>query len=166
MTDDRDGTPHPHDEDTEAMDLEHLLRQTIARADPVPRSVVRYGVEAYTLRSLDEELAELAWDSWVDEGVLTRGPGEARLLTFGPAGPRDVLIHLAVTRGETGYELTGHVQPAAYDEISVLYRGGSARRPVDPHGRFGADIPAVTSIRLRLQGAAAAPVVTGWVPID
>lgn len=143
------------------MDLEHVLRDVVARVDPVPPEVSAYALSAYAFRGLDSEIAELEWDSWVDDARLTRRAGDARMLSFGSAG---LELHVGVTRGERGYELTGRIEPPAPVEVLIRYRGGEVRRRADEHGQFDADIPAVSSIRFEW-GGPVSPVVTGWVPI-
>jgi hypothetical protein len=157
MTDDTDG------ESGAAMNLDDVLRKVIAQADPVPPEVTRYAREAYALRTLDTELADITWDSWVDEPVTTRGSG-SRLLTFGPVGAQDTQLHVEVVGGETGFEVTGLIEPAGAREIEVIWRGGSVNCPVDEAGRFTADLPNVRSLRLRLRGDGSS-LATGWVPI-
>lgn len=164
MTGDSDGSP-PREEDTNAMDMDAVLRELVARADPVPPEVERYAVAAFAFRTAGEDFADLEWDSWTDAGALTRGPESARLLVFGPAGPAGTRVHLGLTRTASGFDLDGYVEPAGYHEAEVRYHGGVVRRPIDSTGRFDADLPAVRSIRLRLRGANSAPTVTGWVAL-
>ncbi|MEV0897132.1 hypothetical protein [Actinoplanes sp. NPDC049802] len=147
------------------MELDAVLRGLIARADPTPATVERYALAAFAFRTADEDFADLEWDSLTDAEVLTRGPDDTRVLVFGPTGPDGTRIHLGVTRTARGFELDGHVDPAGHTEVELLHHGGAVRRPIDGAGRFDADLPAVRSLRVRLRGAAAAPIVTGWVAI-
>jgi hypothetical protein len=165
MTGDRGGPP-PREEDTDAMDLDAVLREVVSRVDPVPPAVERYAHAAYAFRTADEDFADLEWDSWTDDAeALTRGPDGTRMLVFGPAGEAGTSIHLGLTRTATGLDLDGLVEPPGPGEAEVEFRGGVIRRPVDSGGRFDADLPAVRSIRLRLRGPDSAPTVTGWVAL-
>jgi hypothetical protein len=86
------------------------------------------------------------------------------MMTFGPAGPAGVQLHVGVTRTEWGFELVGRIEPPAPAEVQISYRDGSVRRRADERGHFDADLPMVTSIRFEVRDAAS-PIVTGWVPI-
>ena len=86
------------------------------------------------------------------------------MLTFGPAGPAGVELHVGVTRGESGFELVGRVEPPGAAKVLIRYRDGEIRRQADERGNFDADIPVVTAIRFEVRGAAT-PIVTAWVPI-
>jgi hypothetical protein len=148
------------------MDLDAVLRRVVSRVDPVPPAVERYARAAFAFRTVDEDFADLEWDSWNDDaGELTRGPEAARMLVFGPAGDTGTRIHLGVTRTPSGLDLDGLVEPSGPTEAEVQFRGGVIRRPVDSGGRFDADLPVVGSIRLRLRGPDSPPTVTGWVAL-
>jgi hypothetical protein len=165
MTSDRDDDPPPREEDTDAMDLDAALSALITRRDPIPPAVGRYAIAAFAFRTADDDFADLEWDSWTDAEALTRGPEGARMLVFGPAGPAGTRVHLGLTRTASGFDLDGFVEPSGHTEAEVHYRGGVRHRPIDRTGRFDVDLPAVRSIRVRLRGAASAPIVTGWVAL-
>ncbi|GAA3832995.1 hypothetical protein GCM10022226_62840 [Sphaerisporangium flaviroseum] len=145
--------------DDDDMDLEEALRHAATLFDPVPSDLVQTAVEAYTLRTLDAELAALSFDS-LTEPEPVRGGGQPRLATFHAPG---VTIDVEITiMGSIGRVL-GQVIPAQPGEIEV--RG---RRPAavtaDAMGRFVCDrVPAGPfSLRCRLQTAV---VVTEWITI-
>jgi hypothetical protein len=165
MTDDREHKWPTEGEDTE-MGLEDLLREAAAGMDPVPASVARYASEAFTLSRLDQDLAELIDDSWVDAGALTRGDA-TRMLTFGSATGTGSRIEIDVTRTGRTFELTGRITPPGPGELRVVHRGGETFCPVDSRGRFSVEIPHVGSIKLHFHPRAApeAPIVTHWVAI-
>jgi hypothetical protein len=168
MTDDSEGTRQSDGEDAKTMELEHALRNLVAEADPAPATLVQHATEAFTLRNLDEELIELVRDSWLDVGAVTRALHGTRMLTFESVRHPEIRIEVGVTRTVGGYEVIGQVVPPAAGEVRVIYRGGRVSRPVDDYGRFDADLPEVTSIRLWFRSDAAAteaPIVTQWVPI-
>jgi hypothetical protein len=167
MTDDKGQWRRTDSEDPETMHLEGILRELVARVDPLPPELVRHADEAFALSTLDEELAELVWDSWADAAALTRGPDNIRIIAFETA-PTGVRIDLDVIPGPTGFELTGEVSPPGAGELRVLYRAGTVARRVDDRGRFDADIPSVASIKLWYRpdaATSAVPIVTHWVPI-
>jgi hypothetical protein len=168
MTDDSERVRQPEDEDADLMNLENVLRDLVARADPVPRGVVEYAIEALLPGGLDRELMDLVYDSWVDATALSRGPGGTRMLRFEAGGHGEVRIEVGVTPTGPGFELTGQIAPPAAGELRVIYRGGTTTEPVDEYGRFAAAIPRVASIRLWFRpGSATAerPITTHWVPI-
>ncbi|WP_405147563.1 hypothetical protein OG589_08090 [Sphaerisporangium sp. NBC_01403] len=143
------------------MGLEEALRHAAALFDPVPSDLVQTAVEAYTLRTMDAELAALTFDSLAEPAPVRGGGGdEPRLVTFHALG---VTIDVEVTvMGAIGRVL-GQVIPAQPAEIEV--RG---RRPgtvtADGMGRFVCDrVPSGPfSLRCRL---ASAVVVTEWITI-
>jgi hypothetical protein len=165
MTDDS-GRRQAEGGDTE-MSLEDLLREAAARIDPVPESVATYATEVFGLGALEQELAELTDDSWLDAAELTRG-GASRMLTFGPTAGTGARIEADVTRTGRTVEVTGQVTPSMAGELRVIYRGGETSCAVDVFGRFTAEIPVVGSIKLWYRpgpAAAEAPIVTQWVAI-
>src|SRR5216684_1917643 len=86
--------PDMNDEpdDTE---LEEELRRVAALVDPVPSVLLRAAVEAFAWRTIDDDLAELVFDSLVDhEATLVRGSQDRRLLSFHTG---DVCIEIEVT---------------------------------------------------------------------
>jgi hypothetical protein len=168
MTDDDGQRGDTDSEEPGTMYLETLLREIVVQVDPVPADVIRHADEAFTLSTLDAELAELTWDSWAEPAALARGPDEARILAF-ETGTSAVRIDLDLVPGATGYELTGEVSPPAAGELRVDYHGGSVAGRVDARGRFAADLPSsISSMKLWYRADAATsapPVVTHWVPI-
>ncbi|MFC4585140.1 hypothetical protein [Sphaerisporangium corydalis] len=155
---DPDDPDDPAEDDAEA-GLEQALRDAAALLDPVPTELVQAAVDAYTLRTLDAELADLTFDS-LAEPVLVRGGRQPRLATFHAPG---VTIDVEITvMGAIGRVL-GQVIPAQPAEIEV--RG---RRPADVSadamGRFVCDEvpPGPFSLRCRFP---AAVVTTEWIVI-
>ncbi|HWS34116.1 MAG TPA: hypothetical protein VN408_15405 [Actinoplanes sp.] len=155
----------PREEETGDMDLDAALRDLIGRVDPMPPRAGEYAIAAFGFRDAGEDFADLEWDSLIDDGVLTRGPDDGRMLVFGPAGPGGVRVHLGMTRVAGGFEVDGLVEPTGHTEAVLLHDGGTVLRPIDGDGRFDADLPSVRSIRLRLRGAVSPPIVTAWVAV-
>jgi hypothetical protein len=148
-----------HATDDDDMGLEEALRHAATLLDPVPSDLVQNAVEAYTLRTLDAELAALTFDS-LAEPEPVRGRSRPRLATFHAHG---VTIDVEITIIGSIGRVIGQVIPAQPADIEV--RG---RRPAavtaDAMGRFVCDrVPTGPfSLRCRLQ---AAVVVTEWITI-
>src|SRR5674536_166433 len=85
------------------------LRRVLRRIDPVPPHVTAQAKDAFTWRTVDEELAALSYDSGVDEleatGVRST-EAQPRTLTFEAGG---VLLELGVNAGV----VLGQVVPPA-----------------------------------------------------
>jgi hypothetical protein len=145
------------DEDT---GLEEALRRAAALLDPVPSELVQTAVSAYTLRTMDAELATLTFDSLATSGPV-RGENQTRLATFHAEG---VTIDVEITIIGALGRVLGQVIPAQPGEIEV--RGGHPLGVVtaDAMGRFVCDQvpPGPFSLRCRLHGAV---VVTEWITI-
>jgi hypothetical protein len=155
-------------------DLDTELRRIAARLDPVPDALLRAAEAAFTWRGVDEELAELAFDSLAEREslALVRGAGEPRLLTFHAA---DLTIELEVLPpaeehaevAGAGHRLVGQLLPAGTAQVQVRHPDGVLEVATDELGRFIADRVARGPISLRCQqgDAEGTPIVTEWVPI-
>lgn len=147
-------------------DLLAELRVAAEVHDPVPPEVVAAARASLTWLTIDAELAELAFDSSVDDSpVLVRGPvSDEQQLTF---ETERVAIDLQVTGHGASRRIIGQLAPAGVAEIEL--RTGSIeviRVTSDELGRVPAvDIPAGSlSLRIQFAGEATA-VVTDWVTI-
>ncbi|MBF8189498.1 hypothetical protein ITP53_27940 [Nonomuraea sp. K274] len=148
---------HHGDHDDEGMELEERLRAIAEQLDPVPAGLFDEAMLAYSLRTLDAELAELTFDSW-DEATATRvRGGRARLLTF-TAG--ELVVELEVADRRLVGRLSGG--PAA---IEVQRRDGGTRLRADELGRFTTGELSPGPLRLRVSPEHRAPVVTSWIRI-
>src|SRR5436305_155195 len=112
------------------------LRAVAGQVEPVPPDVVAAAQASLTWRTVDDELAELAFDSRLDTGALagTRsatmvGP---RLLTFS-AGERHV--ELEVTEIGRDRRLVGQLVPGQPGSIEVRAGVGTMRVEADEVGR-------------------------------
>lgn len=168
MTDDIDLTEEPGDEQADET-LMAELRTAAEVHDGVPRAVVDAAKASLTWRTIDAELADLAFDSSVDDApVLVRGPAavsDEQMLTF---ETERVSVDLQVTpvRGG-GRRLVGQLAPACVAEIEVRSSAGVvARVTSDELGRVpSTDLPAgPMSLRILIEGDAQA-VVTDWVTV-
>jgi hypothetical protein len=132
-----------------------VLTHVIDETDPVPADALATAMAA-DLSGLDAELAELVFDSLLDQGGTTMrdDPGDVRSLTF-TSGDRTIEVDLA----DGG--LVGRVSPA--EDTPVELEQGATRVPlaVDDLGRFRA-VVRPGPLRLRVGGAAGA-VATPWI---
>jgi hypothetical protein len=119
------------------------LRQAAGHHDPVPRHVLEAAKGAFALRTLDDELADLLFDSLLDEDLVGVRGAVTRQLTFGVG---DITIDLDV---ETD-ELVGQVSPATPIGLAVETPAEAVAVEVDDRGRFFATRPTTGPFRLRL----------------
>ncbi|WTU06825.1 hypothetical protein OG787_04790 [Streptomyces sp. NBC_00075] len=138
--------------------LEETLRQAAAIMDPVPAQLQQTAVEAYTLYSLDSQLAELTFDSLV-HGIPVRGVVDApRMLTFRTG-------ELTVDVEVSAHGLMGQVLPPQEASIEVLSGPQLSSPPTltaDDMGRFTGDLHVSGPFALRLRTDAEV-VVTEWL---
>jgi len=140
------------------------LAALVRIADPVPTDVIAAAKESFTWRSIDEELAELVYDSAFDGDLLAgvRSGGTAgRQLTF--EGP-DLVLEVEVTDGPKR-ELTCQVVPPQPATLEVLHRTGSIELERDEFGMFHVSgVPAgPVSLRCVPTEAGREPTKTSWV---
>ncbi len=125
-----------------------LLRATASRVDPVPDALVTMAKESFTWRTIDAELAELVFDSLVDEVVGVRGAGgreQARSMSFETAGGA---IEIEVDRGR----LVGQVAPAAAVLVELRHPSGTIADHSDVVGRFRFDGVPTGPVRITVSG--------------
>jgi hypothetical protein len=146
-------------------ELEEELRILAAWLEPVPPDVIASAVSAYTWRTVDAELAELVYDSMLDEdaGTLVRG-GTERLVTFRSG---ELTIDVEVSVMGTLRNLTGRIVPARRAGVNIKHRDGVVTTDADELGRFRVEHVPAGPVRLRLLVAdpAQPPVATDWVTI-
>lgn len=143
--------------------LTERLRAVGNRVDPVPAAVSAAARAAFAWRAIDVELAELTYDSVVDEAALAgvRGRGGTRQLTFEAPG---LTVEVEVGAAD-GLHLVGQLVPAHAGTVEVRHGGGSQTVVVDDLGRFTTDRLPAGPLSLRCSAAAAAPVDTEWVAV-
>lgn len=138
--------------DSEEEELLEKLRDAGA-LDPVPVEALAAAMSSFAWRTMDAELAELSYDSAVEDERMAGvrgGAGGARMLTF-ESGP----ICVEVEAHEEGglRRLIGQVVPVAEGEVDVRHAGGTATVAVDTVGRFVVDGVAAGTVRLRWRPA-------------
>jgi hypothetical protein len=136
-------------------ELLELVGRALRAADPVPDTVFEGARAAWTWRTIDEELAELVFDS-AAELTGVRSEETARQLTFRSPG---VEIEVMIV-DDTSRRLVGQLVPPGDFTIRLL--AGDAQRDAtsDRFGRFFFDAVAPGPIRLALVDAAGHHVVT------
>ncbi len=137
-----------------------LLRATASQVDPVPDTLVAMAKESFTWRTIDAELAELVFDSLVDEVVGVRGvggAGQARAMSFETAGGA---IEIEVDQGH----LVGQVAPAAAVLVELRHPGGTIVDHSDVVGRFRFDGVPRGPVRITVSGAGPT-ISTDWFVI-
>ena len=144
-------SPLPLDDDQ----LLEQLRQLAAVKDPVPRSVVDSAKAAFALRTLDEEMADLLFDSLLDDSLVGVRGGSSRQLTF---GVNEIAIDLDVESDQ----LVGQVTPAGIPTLELQTPELISSVAVDSLGRFFAKRPKAGPFRLRLD-VEGQRVTTEWV---
>ncbi|MBT2227483.1 hypothetical protein [Nonomuraea sp. NEAU-A123] len=137
-------------------ELEDELREIAGLLDPVPPALLDDAMQAFTLRTLDTELAALTFDSWDEEpSTRVRGAGLPRLLTFEAGG---VAVELEVFAAR----VVGRLSPEGPAEIDVQRRDEELRVRSDELGRFTAEGLTRGPLRLRVAPDGGAPIVTSW----
>jgi hypothetical protein len=139
-------------DDTELLDL---VGQVLDSTDPVPPDAVAAARSA-DWASIDADLAELTFDSLLDESAVALRDVDSHLrsLTY-IAGDRTVEIDV------TADEVVGRVEPAGDIPVEVVQRTGRRQVRVDDLGRFRAPVgPGPLRLQLSLPGG---PTTTPWV---
>jgi hypothetical protein len=146
--------------------LEDALRRLAARLDPVPPALLQAATDAFAWRDVDNELAEIIFDSLLDEDELTlvRGPGEQRLVTF-RAG--ELSVDVEVTVSGAARAVHGQIIPPQRAAVDIRGARGSVTAEANESGYFqsAALQPGPMSLRLSLTDAPGHLVVTDWVSI-
>jgi hypothetical protein len=166
MSDDIDLTHEEPVDDSADDALLVELSAAVAVHDPVPAALLDAAKASLTWRTIDAELAALAFDSSVDESpVLVRGPAsDEQLLTF---ETDELAVDLQVSKRGDGRRLVGQIAPAGVAEIEVRTGSGLVVTiSSDELGRVPAvDVPA-GSLSLRiLRAGETNPIVTDWVTV-
>ena len=108
-------------------DLLELVARALRAADPVPDRVLDGARAAWTWRTIDEELAELVFDS-AAELTGVRSEDTVRQLTFRSPGME---IEVMVT-DETTRRIVGQLVPTGAFTITLLVGDAAARRDDRP----------------------------------
>ena len=131
------------------------LRSALSEADAVPDDVLQAAKDSFTWRTVDVELAELAFDSAIDELAGVRAASAAdRQLTF---RADDVELEIMVD----GRRISGQLVPTQAATIELVAGGAISHADVDDLGSFFFDDVAPGPIRLTIQ-AGEQTIATEW----
>lgn len=155
-----DGAGH----DKGSGDAMTMFSALAARMDPVPQAVLDAARGSFTWRTIDAELAEIAFDSVLDEHLAgVRGPMTGpRLLTFEAV---DVAIELEVTDVGGQRRLVGQVVPSDAAAVEVRHAEGATPVSTDDMGRFAVEEIPAGPVSVRVQRPGREPVDTDWVTL-
>ena len=109
-----------------------LLRDALGDVDPIPEHVRAAACEAILWRTLDAELAELVFDSSVDDLVGVRSEGSDRQVTFRAPG---VEIEVGVM-GSGTREIIGQLVPPQTATVELRSDDTVRETRTDRLGRF------------------------------
>jgi hypothetical protein len=150
---DHDRPPDPNDDA-----LQELLAVALRQGDPVPRHVIAAARGAWTWRTIDQELADLVFDS-ATELTGVRDRGGARQLTFRAPGIEiEVMVADPATR-----RLVGQLVPARATTVRLDGTRSSVEQESDRFGRFTFDSAPSGPLRFSVDLPDAAAVLTDWV---
>ena len=139
--------------------LLELLGRALRAAEPVPEQVITGARAASTWRTIDEELAELVFDSALESSGV-RSEETARQLTFRGSG---VEIEVMVV-DDAERRLVGQLVPPHETNVHLTVGDHVDEQRSDRFGRFTFEGVGTGPVRLSVHGDAAGPVVsTEWV---
>ena len=129
-------------------------------ADPPPRLTYELGYAAFSLRTVDHELAVLIDDSALHDNALAgvRGDSAVRMLFYQGA---DVGVELHVMRREGRSPALGQVIGYQFSMVRVELPDEEHLVTVDDLGRFDLELPRGL-FRLHLEDPDRPTVTTGW----
>jgi len=149
--------PDLHDDDELLAQLGLALDET----DPVPSDAIEVAKAVFDLGNADAELAELVFDSLLDEALVVMRSDtlvdEARTLSFA-IGNHRVDIELSAD----GTTLLGQLNPAERTRVELETTSGSREAEADDLGRFRFTVER-GSLRLRVVTTDGLIVTTPWI---
>jgi hypothetical protein len=153
----------PSDADDKLIDE---LRRVVSAVDPVPEHVITAAQIALDWRTVDDELAELLYDSSEDPALAgVRAEGGARVLTW---GGETLKLEVEVSGSGRERTLTGQLDPAGSARIEIRHTDHVTTVAADRRGRFIAFSIPPGSVSLRcLLDAPGRPraLATPWLPL-
>jgi hypothetical protein len=146
----------PPDPDDDA--LQELLTVALQQSDTVPRHVLAAARGAWTWRTIDQELADLVFDS-ATELTGVRDREGARQLTFQAPGIEiEVMVADPVSR-----RLVGQLVPAQATTVRLESTEAVLEQESDRFGRFTFDGTPSGPVRFSVDVPGGAAVLTDWV---
>lgn len=118
------------------------LKDALEAADSVPDDVIAAAKESFTWRTVDAELAELVFDSAIDEVAGVRGDSSERQVTF---RTKDLEIELMVT----GRRITGQLVPPQVATVELAAGEDTRTVEVEESGTFTFDDVPLGPVSLR-----------------
>lgn len=149
---------------TEGMNDDQLLNElgrALEAGDSLPEAVVTSAKESYTWRSIDSELAELVFDSSVDELIGVRGAETTRQVTFRAPG---VEIEVMVV-AEHARRVVGQLVPPQQATIELRSGENVREQGSDSLGRFSFDDVEPGLFQIAVSTADGHSVVTEWTVV-
>ncbi len=144
------------------------IRRLLADLDPVPSEVVAVAKASFTWRTIDAELAELAYDSLFDtELVGTRGASDTRSVSF-EYDSTSIEMEVESIGGQR--RIVGQIAPRRPSSMEV-HRSDDSRTitvTADDRGRFSVSDLAPGLVRLFVQfapGHGPSRLLTEWMSI-
>lgn len=136
------------------------LHAALAAADPVPADVLAVAKASFTWRTVDAELAELAFDSATEELAGVRSHDAARQLTFDAPG---VQVELMVHGTGDERRLTGQLVPPQAATVELRSGSETLHATAADDGAF--TFPAVPAgpVSIRCSLAAGGTLATDWL---
>lgn len=132
-----------------------LVGRALRAADPVPDRVIEGARAAWTWRTIDQELAELVFDS-AAELTGVRSEDTARQLTFRSPGVEiEVMVVDPASR-----RIVGQLIPPGSFTVRLLTSDETREEATDRLGRFTFDAVAPGPVRLVVVDAAGTTAVT------
>jgi hypothetical protein len=144
---------------TEAQLIE-LLRHGLVSTDPVPADVTDFAMAALTWRTIDAELAAIAFDSASEDTPAgVRGPASERMLSYETAKLSVDIEYRSATR-----RLIGQLAPPQAASVELHHSKGTSTTVTDDLGRFSfEDVePGPVSIVCTSQGSDPDVIKTEW----
>jgi hypothetical protein len=150
---DHDRPPAPHDDA-----LQELLAVALRQGDPLPRRVIAAARGAWTWRTIDQELADLVFDS-ATELTGARDREGARQLTFRAPGLEiEVMVADPASR-----RLVGQLVPAEATTVRLEGTDDVLEQDTDRFGRFTFDGAPSGPVRFSVTNRDGATVTTDWI---
>jgi hypothetical protein len=142
------------------------LTAVVRRADRPPAEVLSAARGSYTWRTIDAELAELTYDSLLDDDALAkvRSGAQPRQVTF---ESDDLTIELEIGFATGGRRIVGQLIPTQVAEVEIRHPAGEQSVAADELGRFTAEVLTVgpVSLACKLKTDGEVTVTTDWIII-